>query len=439
MGLVNLRFTGSAGWRSAAQRTPGGSVTYPAAADRTAGERLRWVMVDAPVTPIAGGQRLSEISRLAYSLTNLGAAELRAGRTTGRAKLERAVAVAKRHGLEDQAVRAISSLVSCSLRTRSLALAEHYLNDGLEYCAETGMDEGWPLLLAFRSRVEMHRGTWTAAADSAAAVLREARDQPAARSWALATLGIIRARRGDPAARESLDAAHILVQSTGGLERLAAVAAARAEAAWLDGDKVAVAAESDAALQLAVKLRTPWIAGELAWLRAQAGICQILPAGAVAHPYRLSMEGDWASAARIWRSTGCPYEAALALADSGDDTARHHAIDQLRKLGARRTAGIINQHDRTNLGSRRRPRRSTDENPAGLTARELEVLALVATGLRNAEIAEQLVVSPKTIDHHVSAVLRKLGARTRLEASIQAADLGIIATCCAARRIAGRR
>ena len=71
----------------------------------------------------------------------------------------------------------------------------------------------------------------------------------------------------------------------------------------------------------------------------------------------------------------------------------------------------------------RGPRPSTRENPAGLTARELDVLALVAEGLRNAQIAERLVVSEKTVDHHVSAILRKLDVRTRGEASAEAARL----------------
>ena len=67
-------------------------------------------------------------------------------------------------------------------------------------------------------------------------------------------------------------------------------------------------------------------------------------------------------------------------------------------------------------GLARGPRTATASHPAGLTPREAEVLALLAEGLRNADIDARLHVSPRTVDHHVSAVMRKLEARTRAEA-----------------------
>jgi DNA-binding NarL/FixJ family response regulator len=77
-------------------------------------------------------------------------------------------------------------------------------------------------------------------------------------------------------------------------------------------------------------------------------------------------------------------------------------------------------------GVPRGPRTSTRENPAGLTTRELEVLALVAEGLRNAQIAERLIVAPRTVDHHVSAILRKLDAPNRGQAAAAAIHLGLL-------------
>ena len=74
----------------------------------------------------------------------------------------------------------------------------------------------------------------------------------------------------------------------------------------------------------------------------------------------------------------------------------------------------------------RGPRAATRENPSQLTARELEVLALVADGLRNRDIADRLFLSTKTVEHHVAAIRAKLGARTRGEAGAQALRLGLL-------------
>ena len=65
-------------------------------------------------------------------------------------------------------------------------------------------------------------------------------------------------------------------------------------------------------------------------------------------------------------------------------------------------------------------------NPAGLTQREAEVLALLAEGLRNAEIAERLFLTPKTVSHHLSAIYAKLGVSSRTEAARAASQFGIV-------------
>ena len=121
------------------------------------------------------------------------------------------------------------------------------------------------------------------------------------------------------------------------------------------------------------------------------------------------------------------YEAALALGDTDDDDLLRKALDELRAMGAAPAAAIVARRLRRRgaRGVSRGPRPSTRQNPANLTPRELDVLKLVAEGLRSAEIADRLFLSRKTVDHHVSAILRKLGVRTRGEASAEARRLGL--------------
>ncbi|HSI96845.1 MAG TPA: LuxR C-terminal-related transcriptional regulator, partial [Gaiellaceae bacterium] len=125
-----------------------------------------------------------------------------------------------------------------------------------------------------------------------------------------------------------------------------------------------------------------------------------------------------------------PYHAAVAMLDADDPDALLRALSELRGLEAGPAAALATQRlrERGVRGVARGPRPSTRKNPAQLTSRELEVLDLVAQGLRNADIAARLFVSKRTVDHHVSAILRKLGARTRGEAADAARRLALLET-----------
>ena len=207
---------------------------------------------------------------------------------------------------------------------------------------------------------------------------------------------------------------------------MAPVAAARAEAAWLEGRPEAVRAETDLAFGLALERRVPRFVGELATWRLRAKIDDPVPAE-VSDPHALELAGDWRAAAERWRQLGCPYEAALALAETEDEEALRAALDQLQELEARPAATMVSRRLREHgvRGVPRGPRPATRSNPAGMTTRELEVLALVAEGLRNSEIADRLALSERTVDHHVSAILRKLNVRSRAEATAEALRLGL--------------
>jgi DNA-binding CsgD family transcriptional regulator len=253
-----------------------------------------------------------------------------------------------------------------------------------------------------------------------------------ARLVALETLGLIAARRGETDAAAWLDEAMSIAEPTGQLLRMGPVRAARAQAALLVGDVQQARAELNALRDLVFSRGHQWQRGEFAWLLHQCGETD-LPTVGIAAPYALLLAGDYGAAADIWQELGCPYEAARARAASDDPALVRQAIATFEALNAKPALAMAIHHLRE-LGVRdlptvrRGPRSTTRANPAGLTQREAEVLALAAAGLRNAEIGARLFLSPKTVGHHLSSIYAKLGVATRADAARVADQLGITAT-----------
>ena len=211
------------------------------------------------------------------------------------------------------------------------------------------------------------------------------------------------------------------------LDRDSAAACALAEIAWLEQHPVDVREATQSVFDLAVERRSAsWIA-RIGYWRRKHGIVDELPSDLIG-PYGLQLAGDWEAAAAAWAALGCPYEEALALSETDDESGLRAALNRARQLGAGALAAQVSRRLRE-LGVRdvaRGPRPSTKANAAALTARELEVLHLLGDGLRNAAIAERLFLSSRTVDHHVAAILRKLEAGSRGEAVAQAARLGLV-------------
>jgi DNA-binding CsgD family transcriptional regulator len=370
-------------------------------------------------------ESLGERAVVGDALATVGASEVYTGSPEeGLAKLARSIEIGREL---DAMARPIGVAAAAAVWIHRFDVAAAYLAQGLAFTADRQLDAWRNWLRSWEAVLDLHRGRWTEAAETAAALLRDPGLPADRRLFALVVVALVRARRGDPDVWPLLDEAVEVLADGRQPQRLAIVGAARAEAAWLAGDLAAIDAATADAFDVARGAWDPWAAGALALWRRRAGIDEPAPQ-AVAEPYALELAGDAVAASELWHELGCPYDAALALVEATDEPKLREAHDELRRLGARPAAAVLARRLRE-LGARglpRGPRRSTREHPASLTAREVDVLRLVAEGLRNAEIAERLFLSPKTVGHHVSAILRKLGVRSRSEASAEAVRLGLL-------------
>ena len=359
-----------------------------------------------------------------HALNNVGNAEVLMGKPEGTMKLEKSLEIALAHDMHEHAARAYSNLIYVALVARDYARTEERVAAGLAYTRERDLDAATLYKLALRARAHLEQGRWKEASDDAASVLRAR--LKVARAVASVVLGIVRLRRGEPDAQELLDEARELALATGDIMRIGPMAAARAEAAWLADDKERVRGEIEPIYELARQRPEPWRLGELSlWLWRGGALDQ--PPENVAPPYRLEMSGDWRGAASAWERLGCPYEQALALAN-GDRPAQLQALDLLTELGAGPAAALLRRKLRAESaqGIPRGPRAATKNNPLGLTDRQIEILRLLSEDLSNKAIAQRLKISPKTVDHHVSAVLEKLEVISRGEAAAAARSSGLL-------------
>jgi len=366
---------------------------------------------------IALAEPCAEKAILCDALSTLGTIRLIAGDTSGFADLERALHLALDHDLQEQVARAYTDLSAMAVSCRHYDQASRWFSEGLAYCEKRDLDGLRRYMLMYRARKNFEQGDWPAASEDAEAVLRDPLSTPITTIPALRTLGHIRIRRGDPQAEAALDQAWALGGVVQELQRIGTLAAIRAEAAWLAGDREGVLNAVKPAYELVCQRRDPRMKGELASWLWRIGVLEGLPAD-IADPYAQEISGDWRAAASAWKSLGCPYEYACLLAWHGIETEQREALEILERLGAAPAALALRKRMRAE-GIRAVPRGmrvSTRSNRLGLTRREAEILTLVSQGMRNSTIAKRLFLSTRTVDRHVSAILSKLGVQSRGEA-----------------------
>jgi DNA-binding CsgD family transcriptional regulator/tetratricopeptide (TPR) repeat protein len=382
--------------------------------------------IDLGRRAVAIAEEHGDVALVARANNIVGAAEWFVDPDRAERTLAQALEAAHRSGDDTIVGIVLRMLGSGAGEVRRYATADRWLPAGVDWCTEHDLDIHGDYLLAWTARVALERGRWVEAEDHAERVLERDSEHAPTRIVALTALGRLRVRRGEVGGTEALTEAWRVAVPTGDLQRLWPVAAGRAEAAWLAGRPQEIPDLVEDTFVLARRLGHGWATGELGLWLWRAAALRRAPEGA-AEPFARQIDGDWRAAAAAWEALGCPYEAAVALADADEPAVLTGALETLGHLGAAPMADRVSARLRR-MGVRRlprRPNRATVDNPGGLTDRQLEVLWLLVDGQTNGQIAERLHISPKTVGHHVSAILERLGVEDRRTAARIARERGL--------------
>jgi ATP/maltotriose-dependent transcriptional regulator MalT len=338
------------------------------------------------------------------------------------ATLSRGLDTALTAGEHHEVVRALIGFAYTEMEAARPEEAREHLEQGRSYAHEHQVDTLHAYLNVILASYHLRAGQW----EEADRIARHEVDQgvSVAQLFARTILTELAVRRGDPDAARLLAELAVDADRTGEVQRIGPVVQLQIEAALLAGDsmpadRVGRMVELVGSHQLNSGMAAVRVAGWAALAGIPVGFEGKAPA-----PYAAMLAGDWARAADAFGAVGWDYERALMLALLDEENALDEAIDIARRLGAAPLQERITGRMRE-LGMMvpRGSRESTLANPAGLTSRQLEVWELLAEGLTNAEIAKRLFVSPRTAEHHVEAVLTKLGVSNRREAARRAAEL----------------
>ena len=375
-------------------------------------------------------EQLNDAEILCHALNNVGSILMKSPEHEdgGASKLQQSLSIALANGFHEHAARAYTNMGCFYVLIRKYEKARKWLDEGLKYCEEHDLLSWLYYMQSERTRLLLDTGAWSEAEHVALSLQNNADHFALTRIGALVTLVKynIRVGRFDKA-RDYLGIAKKLAAPTAEAYRMLPVMAAQLELCWTAGEAVAIE-ELESAVALLPDIRESWhYAGVAYWMRRCSipipDHSEVLYPG----PLALEQQGEFEAAAREWKALGCAFEQALALVECSEEHQRA-ALTILDSLGATATSEMLKNKLREK-GMRhipRGPRESTKNNPAHLTGRQVEILSLLEHGAQNKEIADKLFISPKTVDHHISAILSKLSVNSRSKAVVEARRLGIL-------------
>lgn len=367
---------------------------------------------------VALAEQLGDMDIVSRAGNIVGSTLISMGDERGPALMQRCLTIAREHNLDYAIGMVLGNWLPALVGTFQFEEARRILQEAKTHASQSDDDYHTEALAIDQALIEMYQGNW----DETTELLAQVGQRPAskdARAYETSVRGRHGVRYGDTSAQQRLHQALAWFIELQALEVVGIVQGGLAEAAWLRDDNQQAITEARAVYDLYFSQHIPWVTGELAFWRWRAGD-EFTPPDWIAKPYAFQIAGDWRGAAEEWKRIGCPYEQASALMD-GDEAGQLAALEIFERLGARPIIEKLKGQMRAQgIRIPRGPRPATRENPYGLTAREIEVLACLVKGSSNNAIARQLSLSTRTVEHHIASILQKMRVESRAEAVVLA-------------------
>jgi DNA-binding CsgD family transcriptional regulator len=343
----------------------------------------------------------------------------------GMAAMEESLSRALRLGDHWHELRALSNMAGMYGDVRDVSRAADYAQRARDTAIRYEIRSIAAAAEIMHAEFLLWKGDWAAAANAASDM-----PMPSAHTETMATriLGTIQMRQGRTEARTTIMGMWSSVQPGEGPTVVDPTATAVAEYLWLSGtDDPELVNQLENVLARGIDIGNPWPSGAFAFWMWKLGLLDECPEG-TADFYGWIIKGEYEKSVAFWHERGIPYEEGLALMH-GTEAEQIEAIRIFEDLGAVATANKVRRSlSEQGVKVPRGKSQATRSHTAGLTARQAEVLDLLALGLTNTEIADELFVSYRTVENHVSAVLMKLDVPSREAAVAAARTQGILET-----------
>lgn len=364
-----------------------------------------------------------------HALNNVGSAWVLRGDERGESLLYKSLELAIKHGFHEHAARAYTNFSDYCVRYKKLDMAEKLIADGIAFDTSFDLDSWTYYLLGIQSQLRMEQGRLEDAETISEGVLGLDKLTLLMQLPALTVLARTQLRLGRTGYEKHLSQSLENSFATDELQYIIPARFSSIEAAWLHNNKDAAFAQLKWLTDLDASNLDHWRAGEMAeWIHRFGFDLSNNSTLTLPEPYRLELANQYLQAAELWMSMGMPYNSALSLVqvertDAQEALPRAYRI--FESIGAKAAVmkvreqakkhGLLSKLPR----SRRGPYRLTRQHPAGLTAKEQEVLSYIISGSSNQEIASLLSRSQRTVENHVSAILSKLNVANRMEAMLR--------------------